>query len=98
MLVDSIRASRLLILQVNWSEDRYLDIKTQFGVFLQHLGFDPTMVSYIPCSGLTGENVVKLPNPSPMVWYKGNTLLKEMGSLSLFEYRLISRPHSSRHT
>ena len=39
-------------------------------------------MSYIPCSGLTGENLVKKSTvPELTVWYTGPTLLATIGKL-----------------
>lgn len=41
-------------------------------------------VTYIPCSGLTGENLVtKSSVPELIAWYKGTTLLEAIGILSI---------------
>ena len=38
-------------------------------------------MSYIPCSGLTGENLVKKSTvPELTVWYSGPTLLATIGN------------------
>lgn len=67
---------------VEWSQERYKDIKIQLTTFLRHTGFEETSLSFIPCSGLTGENVVNsLRNPQGD-WYHGRSLLQEMESIT----------------
>ena len=45
---------------VNWSKDRFNEIVNKMGVFLKQAGFKETVV-YVPCSGLSGENIVSKP-------------------------------------
>ena len=50
------------IQQTEWSKERYDDIVIKLKTFLtKQAGFKETDVAYIPCSGLSGEN---LTNPS----------------------------------
>ncbi|XP_052866001.1 protein HBS1 [Anopheles cruzii] len=62
---------------VGWSKERFDEIVSKLKVFLKQAGFRESDVTYIPCSGLTGENLVKDPtDPTLTQWYKGPTLLK----------------------
>lgn len=36
---------------------------------------------YVPISGLTGDNIVKLVDPSVCKWYKGDTLMEILDNL-----------------
>lgn len=47
--------------------------------FLSMAGFLQKNISFIPCSGLTGENIVKKPSETLMPWYTGPTLVGELG-------------------
>lgn len=65
---------------VNWSKVRFDEIVGKLKVFLRQAGFKESDVSYIPCSGLTGENLVKPPtDPELTSWYKGPTLISVVG-------------------
>jgi elongation factor 1-alpha len=52
-----------------WSEERFEEIKGEFAKLLQHIGFKPKKVPFIPYSGYNGDNLVKRSDKAP--WYKG---------------------------
>ena len=56
---------------VDWSEERFIEIRDQFEEFLPRL--DVKDVQFIPLSALTGDNVVETSKHTP--WYPGPTLL-----------------------
>lgn len=57
---------------VNWSQERYTEIKNEINRTLKMAGFKTEKFSFIPTSGWLGDNLVK---PSKnMPWYKGPTL------------------------
>jgi bifunctional enzyme CysN/CysC/sulfate adenylyltransferase subunit 1 len=56
---------------VDWSEERFLEIRDQFEEFLPRL--DVKDVQFIPLSALTGDNVVETSKHTS--WYPGPTLL-----------------------
>jgi sulfate adenylyltransferase subunit 1 len=56
---------------VDWSEERFIEIRDQFEEFLPRL--DVKDVQFIPLSALTGDNVVEPSRHTP--WYPGPTLL-----------------------
>ncbi|MEM1582596.1 MAG: translation elongation factor EF-1 subunit alpha [Candidatus Bathyarchaeia archaeon] len=65
---------------VNWSEERYNEIKNEVSRMLRLVGYNVAKIPFIPVSGWLGDNLVK---PSPnMAWYKGPTLYE---ALDLFE-------------
>ncbi|XP_039430657.1 protein HBS1 [Culex pipiens pallens] len=62
---------------VNWSKERFDEIVGKLRFFLKQAGFKDSDVTYVPCSGLTGQNLVKDPTDGELLkWYKGPTLLK----------------------
>ena len=54
---------------VNYSEDRYNEIKEEMTKMLKGFGFKPKQIPFIPMSGWTGENLSK--HSDKMPWYKG---------------------------
>ena len=67
-----------------------LSVCLSLHVFL--LSVQESDVTYVPCSGLSGENLVRQPRTEELLkWYKGNTLLEE---IDLMEppSRLVDRP------
>lgn len=77
---------------VGWSKERFDEIVSKLKVFLKQAGFKDQDVIYIPCSGLTGENLVKPPTDKDLIsWYVGNTLLTVIDSFKTPE-RAIDKP------
>ena len=49
-------------------------------------------MTYVPCSGLNGENLSQHPHtPELLKWYRGNTLLDEINQMEP-PLRLVDRP------
>ncbi|MBI3881335.1 MAG: sulfate adenylyltransferase, partial [Verrucomicrobia bacterium] len=64
---------------VDWSEERFLEIRDQFEDFLPLL--DMKDVKFVPISALNGDNVV---DPSPKTpWYVGPTLLGHLETVHI---------------
>lgn len=77
---------------VNWSKERFDEIVGKLKVFLKQAGFKDSDVVYVPCSGLTGQNLVKDPTDGELLkWYKGPTLLKVIDSFKTPE-RSVDKP------
>merc|ERR1712051_476499 len=54
---------------VNWSEDRYKEIKGEVDKMLTKIGYKTKKIPFIPMSGFLGDNLAE---PSKnMPWYKG---------------------------
>lgn len=65
---------------VSWSEDRFLEIKNKLGAFLKQAGFKERDITFVPCSGLSGENLTeRCTNQDLNKWYKGPTLIEIIG-------------------
>ena len=85
---------------VDWSEERFLEIKSQFEEFLPLL--DIKDVKFIPVSALKGDNIV---TPSPHTpWYPGPTLLGHLETVHIasdwnltnfrFPVQWVNRPNN----
>jgi elongation factor 1 alpha-like protein len=62
-----------------WSEQRFLEIRSKIEPFLLQCGFVAKRIQFVPISGLTGANVnSKLGVNNLYAWYKGSTLLEAM--------------------
>jgi elongation factor 1 alpha-like protein len=81
-----------------WSKDRFDEIVAKLRVFLKQAGYKESDISYIPCSGLTGENLVKPASEADLIsWYSGCTLLDIVGKFTFNNFMLqISK--SMTHT
>jgi elongation factor 1-alpha len=73
---------------VDWSEDRYNEIKDEMARVLteeKQMSWDVEKVHFIPVSGLEGDNLKEKSGNMP--WYKGATLLQ-----ALDEFEVPSKP------
>lgn len=67
----------------DWSEERFREVKHSLRQFLKTVGFRDADVVYVPCSGLTGENLVEpCKDPKFCAWYSGPTLIQAIGEKS----------------
>jgi elongation factor 1-alpha len=64
---------------VNWSEERYEEIKKEVSGFLKKTGYDPDKIPFVPISGWNGDNMLE--RSANLPWYKGPTLLEALDSL-----------------
>jgi elongation factor 1-alpha len=65
---------------VNWSEDRFNEIKREMSDYLKKIGYSPEKVPFIPLSGWRGDNLIEKSNS--LSWYKGPTLIEALDSLT----------------
>jgi bifunctional enzyme CysN/CysC len=88
---------------VDWSEDRYEEIRREFSDFATRL--ETTDITFIPMSALHGDNVVE---PSTnMPWYRGLPLLTHLEQVHIasdrnlidvrFPVQWVIRPQSDAH-
>ena len=59
---------------VNWSQERYDEIKNEISRMLRMVGFKVEKVPFVPTSGWTGDGLVKPSEKMP--WYKGPALFE----------------------
>lgn len=64
MLVRSLGVSQIAVAvnkldTVNWAKDRFDDIVSKLKPFLKQVGFKEADVTFVPCSGFTGDNLIK---------------------------------------
>lgn len=67
---------------VNYSQEIYKQILSDYSFFLQKIGLYP--VSFIPVSGASGDNIKNKSNF--MKWYNGNTVLEQLDLFKLEDY------------
>ncbi|GAA5812847.1 hypothetical protein MFLAVUS_006306 [Mucor flavus] len=83
---------------VAWSQVRFKEVQAKLGAYLVHVGFKKSNVTFVPVSGLTGENLVKKSEVSELTcWYKGTCLLDQIDKFSP-PMRLLDRPLRMRVT
>ncbi|RVD89605.1 uncharacterized protein DFL_000607 [Arthrobotrys flagrans] len=83
LLVRSMGVQRIIVAVnkldlMHWDQERFDEIKQQMSQFLTTAGFQPKNVSFVPCSGLTGDNIVRKPADGLISWYSGPTLVEEL--------------------
>ena len=83
LLLRSMGVSRVIVAvnkldTVNWSKERFDEITQQVSGFLSATGFQLNNVSFVPVSGLHGDNLVKRSADPEASWYTGHTLIEEL--------------------
>ncbi|KAG8164578.1 hypothetical protein KVR01_004853 [Diaporthe batatas] len=62
----------------NWDQDRFDEIKDQIMGSLRALKFPDKNISFVPVSGLNGDNIVQRSKSPAAAWYTGPTLIEEL--------------------
>jgi len=65
---------------VNWSEDRFNEIKNEVSSFVKKIGYNPDNIPFVPISGWLGDNMLE--KSDNLKWYKGPTLLEALDGIS----------------
>lgn len=91
LLVRSLGVTQLAVIinkldTVSWSKDRFTEIEKKLRSFLKQAGFKDSDVTFIPVSGLTGQNLVSKPTENELnAWYEGPCLLDVIGKRVYFK-------------
>ena len=96
LLVRSLGVQRVIVAvnkmdNISWFRERFEEIQQQMRAFLLAAGFQAKNLAFIPCAGLTGENVLQPLSPKLVSWYKGRTLVEELDASEPTK-RLLSEP------
>jgi len=98
LLVRSLGVAQLVVAInkldcVDWSKERFDEVVGKLAAFLKQAGFKDKNVWYVPCSGMTGENLIgRVDDACPLyAWYSGGTLIDHIDKLSAPE-RPVDRP------
>ncbi|GER54106.1 elongation factor 1-alpha [Striga asiatica] len=76
---------------VEYSQQRFDDVKQKLGTFLRSCGFKSSSISWIPVSAMENQNLVAKPSDVRLSWFNGPYLLDAIDSLQLPE-RDFSKP------
>lgn len=96
LLLRSLGVSQIAVVinkldTVDWSKERFNEIVDKMSGFLKQAGFRET-VTFVPCSGLSGENIVEKPKAEHFSnWYNGPTLVNVIDNFKCPE-RPINKP------
>jgi elongation factor 1-alpha len=61
---------------VNYSQERYNEIKEEVSGYLKRIGYNPEQIPFIPISGWLGDNMLEKSENLP--WYNGPTLFEAL--------------------
>ena len=61
---------------VDYSQDKYNELKEEVGNLIKTIGFNPKEVPFIPLSAFEGDNITEKSSNTP--WYDGKTLIEEL--------------------
>jgi elongation factor 1 alpha-like protein len=83
LLVRSMGVQRLIVAvnkmdTVSWSQERFEEIQQQMITFLTAASFSAKSITFVPCAGLTGENVTQRVQDSSAKWYTGGSLIESL--------------------
>lgn len=83
LLVRSMGVSKIILAvnkmdRTDWSEERFQEIQQQMLAFLTTAGFSKDNVTFVPCSGLHGDNILRRSTAPAAEWYSGLTLVEEL--------------------
>jgi elongation factor 1 alpha-like protein len=73
---------------VQWSKDRFDEIEQQISSFLTAAGFLPKNISFVPCSGIRGDNVIRPSDDPNASWYSGHSLIEALETSEPFTHSL----------
>lgn len=73
----------------NWSERRFVELKSEVTRLLDGIGYDSKKIAFIPISGWMGDNLVK--KSLNMPWYKGPTLCEAIDDIEPPDRSLLER-------
>jgi elongation factor 1-alpha len=65
---------------VNFSQDRYNEIKEEVSGYLKRIGYNPETIPFIPISGWLGDNMLE--KSENLKWYTGPTLFEALDGVS----------------
>ncbi len=85
LLVRSMGVQRIVVAvnkldTVDWSQDRFDEITQQISAFLTSAGFQAKNLAFVPCAGLTGDNIVRKVDDPQASWYTGTPLISLLES------------------
>ena len=64
---------------MNWREDRFRAVSEALSEFFKQIGFKDRQISFVPCSGFTGENLVEAVTAPEASWFSGAPLVEYIG-------------------
>ncbi|KAF2439342.1 hypothetical protein P171DRAFT_436039 [Karstenula rhodostoma CBS 690.94] len=96
LIVRSMGIQRLIVAvnkmdTVSWSKERFDKVRQATTAFFETASFSLKNITFIPCAGLTGDNVTKRVADDNADWYSGPTFLEALEA-SEPKARALERP------
>ncbi|KAL3475608.1 P-loop containing nucleoside triphosphate hydrolase protein [Aspergillus californicus] len=93
LLVRSMGVQRIIVAvnkmdTVQWDKDRFEEIEQQVSAFLTTAGFQAKNISFVPCSGISGDNINRRSEDANVTWYTGGTLVEELEATQPYSHAL----------
>ncbi|CAI7603318.1 unnamed protein product [Penicillium discolor] len=73
---------------VQWDHERFEEIEQQISAFLTTAGFQESNISFVPCSGVLGDNISRRTDDPHASWYTGRTLIEELETSEPYTHAL----------
>lgn len=100
VLVNKLDDQTIIKSDGTWSKERFADIKKELEPYLKQVGWNPKGLTWIPVSGITGQNLKEKVPKSVCPWYSGDSLLDTLEHLRPPERLLtgpVKMPISEKH-
>ncbi|KAI2794398.1 HBS1-like protein [Penicillium oxalicum] len=93
LLVRSMGVQKIIVAvnkmdAVQWDVERFREIEQQISAFLTTAGFQPKNISFVPCSGVLGDNITRRSDDPKSSWYQGRTLIEELETSERYTHAL----------
>ncbi|KAJ0426500.1 hypothetical protein BJY00DRAFT_307343 [Aspergillus carlsbadensis] len=93
LLVRSMGLQRIVVAvnkmdTVQWNKERFEEIEQQVSAFLITAGFQTKNISFVPCSGISGDNITRRSDDPNVSWYAGGTLVQELEATEAYSHAL----------
>ncbi|KAL4803728.1 hypothetical protein BDV18DRAFT_162738 [Aspergillus unguis] len=93
LLVRSMGVQKIIVAvnkmdTVQWDKERFEEIEQQVSAFLTTAGFQPKNISFVPCSGVNGDNITFRSQDANVSWYNGRTLVEELEATEPYSHAL----------
>ncbi|KAJ5168821.1 HBS1-like protein [Penicillium canariense] len=93
LLVRSMGVQKIIVAvnkmdTVQWDKERFEEIEQQISSFLTTAGFQAKNISFVPCSGVLGDNITRRSDDPQATWYTGRTLIEELETSEPYTHAL----------
>lgn len=93
LLVRSMGVQKIIVAvnkmdTVLWDKSRFEEIEQQLSSFLTTAGFQAKNISFVPCSGVHGDNITRRSENPHASWYSDRTLIEELETSEPYAHAL----------